>query len=189
MIYLPKTTFSKETESNKSLWDAWTKIHTAPGASGYDIEAFRSGKTTLEQIELTELPDVAGKSLLHLQCHFGLDSLSWARQGAIVTGVDLSSESITTAQQLSEECKIPATFICSDIYALPEKLDEKFDIVFTSYGVLTWLCDLDKWAEIIARYLKPGGTFYLVEFHPFTHMFDEQWQNIADNYFFSKEEV
>jgi SAM-dependent methyltransferase len=117
--------------------------------------------------------DVSGKSLLHLQCHFGMDTLSWGRRGAKVTGVDFSEEAINLARSLSEETGIKAKFICSDIYALPEILKGKFDIVFTSYGVLTWLPDLKKWAEIIAHFLKPGGCFYIVEFHPMTCVFDD----------------
>jgi 2-polyprenyl-3-methyl-5-hydroxy-6-metoxy-1,4-benzoquinol methylase len=112
------------------------------------------------------LADVKGKKMLHLQCHFGMDSLNWARLGADVTAVDLSDEAIKEAKQLNDALGLNAKFICCNVYDLKELLDEKFDIVFTSYGVVGWLPDLDKWAEIIAYYLKPSGTFYLAEFHP-----------------------
>jgi ubiquinone/menaquinone biosynthesis C-methylase UbiE len=173
------------TESNKKLWDGWTKVNAK--SDFYNLNAFKSGVSSLKKIELTELGNVKGKSLLHLQCHFGLDTLSWAREGAMVTGVDFSTESINLASQLSKELAIPAEFICSDIYELPQVLDKKFDIVFTSYGVLVWLCNLNKWADVVAHFLKPGGTFYIVEFHPFTNMFDQTWHHLNDSYFYSEE--
>ena len=118
-----------------------------------------------------------------------MDTLSWAGEGALVTGVDLSDEAIRVANELSEELNIKSQFICSNIYELPSKLDEKFDIVFTSYGVLPWLPDLNKWAEIVARYLKPGGTFYIVEFHPFIYMFTEDFTKLNQPYFYGKDPI
>jgi len=160
------------TQSNRKLWNAWTKIHEK--SELYDNESFKAGRNTLKSIELAELGEVRGKSLLHLQCHFGQDSLSWARLGAQVTGVDFSEEAITLARSLAGELGLEARFICSDIYELPEALDEQFDIVFTSYGVLSWLADLDEWACIAARYLKPGGVFYIVELHPISVTLDDE---------------
>lgn len=174
-------------ENNRKLWDGWTKINIK--SEFYNVNGFKSGQSSLKPIELHELGDVNGKSLLHLQCHFGLDTLSWAREGAMVTGVDFSNESIAFARELSTELKIPAEFICSDIYNLPQVLDKQFDIVFTSYGVICWLSNLDKWAELIARYLKPNGTFYIIEFHPFTNMFDEKWENLTDSYFYHNQPI
>lgn len=159
--------------ANRRLWDSWTKIHEK--SDFYDIENFKTGSNSLKSIEIDELGDVRGKSLLHLQCHFGQDSLSWARLGAQVTGVDFSNEAIKLGQLLAEELEIQARFICSDIYQLHSVLDEKFDIVFTSYGVLAWLDDLPVWAALIARFLKPGGTFYMVEIHPFASVLDD-WE-------------
>ena len=131
--------------------------------------------------------DVAGKSLLHLQCHFGMDTLSWARLGAHVTGVDFSAEAIALARSLSRELALEARFICSDIYALPDVLEEQFDIVFTSYGVLCWLPDLERWAQVIAHFLKPGGVFYIVEIHPFCDVFYDEAEagelRVAYSYF------
>lgn len=175
------------TESNKKLWDGWSKINFK--SDFYNVEDFKSGKSSLKKVELSELGDVTAKTMLHLQCHFGMDTLSWAKEGAEVTGVDLSSESIELAEQLSNELSIPANFICSDIYDLPKVLDKKFDIVFTSYGVLVWLSNLNKWADIVAHYLKPGGTFYIVEFHPFTNMFGESWEGINDSYFYGEQPI
>ena len=157
-------------DTNRSLWDGWAEINSR--AASYRTDEFRAGKNKLHAIELEEVGDVRGKSLLHLQCHFGLDTLSWARLGATATGVDFSPKGIAIAEGLSKELNIPAEFICCDLYALPEHLDRQFDIVFTSYGVLCWLPDLAKWGQLIARYLKPGGRFHIVEFHPFLFTFD-----------------
>ncbi|MBI2033395.1 MAG: class I SAM-dependent methyltransferase [Candidatus Levybacteria bacterium] len=153
---------------NKKWWNEVTSIHAKSAL--YNLNNFKKGKTSLESIEKEELGVVKGKSLLHLMCHFGMDTLSWAREGAIATGVDLSDHSIMLAQQLSREIKVPADFICSDIYNLPQVLDKKFDIVFTSYGVLCWVKDIKKWARLISHFLKDGGTFYIVELHPFCNI-------------------
>src|SRR5262249_22117064 len=126
-------------EANKELWNQWATLHI--DSEFYRAAEFRAGASTLKPIETAELMDVAGKSLLHLMCHFGLDTLSWARKGAVVTGVDLSDESVRLAQELSAKTNVPARFICSSIYDLPNVSDETFDIVFTSYGVLHWLSD------------------------------------------------
>jgi SAM-dependent methyltransferase len=157
--------------SNQGLWDEWTAINA--GSKVYDLEGFKAGRNSLKALERQEVGDVQGKSLLHLQCHFGFDSLSWARLGAQVTGVDFSPQAVRLARSLSAELNVPARFVCSDLYALPEQLDEQFDVVFTSYGVLTWLPDRARWAQIVARYLKPGGIFYIAEFHPFAMVFND----------------
>jgi SAM-dependent methyltransferase len=173
-------------ETNLALWNRWARINQ--GTAFYDLEGFKAGKTSLCAVELEEVGDVRGKSLLHLQCHFGLDTLSWARMGARVTGVDFSDEAIRLARSLSQETGIEARFICSDIYDLPNALAEEFDIVFTSYGVLAWLRDIKRWAEIAARCLKPRGSFHLVEFHPFLYMLDEeQAATVTFPYFHSPE--
>ncbi len=161
----------KYIKGNLEHWNELTPIHAR--SEFYDIEGFKKGRNTLESIELEEVGDVSGKSLLHLQCHFGMDALSWARLGAKVTGVDFSDEAISLARSLSKETGIKADFICSDIYELPKALNKKFDIAFTSYGILAWLSDLDMWAEVISHFLRPGGTFYMAEIHPFTTVFDD----------------
>lgn len=160
-----------QNRANLNLWNEWAAIHEK--STYYDMEGFRAGKLSLHPLEIEEVGEVAGKSLLHLQCHFGMDTLSWARLGAIVTGVDFSDKGIEIARRLGDELKIPATFVRSDIYRSPEVLTGQFDIVFTSYGVLAWLPDIRRWAQIVAHYLKPGGTFFIVEFHPFAHLFDD----------------
>ncbi|OGH37868.1 MAG: hypothetical protein A2905_02100 [Candidatus Levybacteria bacterium RIFCSPLOWO2_01_FULL_36_10] len=154
--------------ANKKWWNDVTSIHLH--SKLYDLPGFKKGKSSLVPIEQEEVGEVSGKSLLHLMCHFGMDTLSWARLGAIATGVDLSDDSIKIAKKLSKEINVPAKFICSDIYKLPDVLDKKFDIIFTSYGVLCWLSNIKKWAKIINQYLKVGGMFYIVELHPFTNV-------------------
>jgi len=149
---------------NKETWDKRTATHLT--SDFYDVDGFLNGNSSLKQIELDELTDIKGKSLLHLQCHFGLDTLSWARKGANVTGVDLSSEAINQANILKQKTALKADFICSDVYAFGENSKQQYDIVFTSYGAVCWLPDIELWAETVASQLKPGGTFYMVEFHP-----------------------
>ena len=156
-------------EANRGVWDAWTVAHTDSDHHA-DVAAVRSGGLSLRGIERAELGDVVGKRVLHLQCNMGADTLSLARMGAIVTGVDISDAAIAQARQLADETGLPARFVRSDVYALPDALDEQFDIVFMSYGALCWLGDLDRWARLVARYVRPGGIAYLVEMHPFSNM-------------------
>lgn len=175
-------------QANQRRWNQLTIEHEA--SAFYDLAGFKAGKDRLRSIELSELGTVAGKSLLHLQCHFGMDTLAWARRGAVVTGVDFSQNAIALAQSLSEELNIPARFYCTDIYELPGVLSGEFDIVFTSYGVLHGLPDLRRWGIIIAHYLKPGGIFYIVEDHPFFRVFrakPEGESRAERSYFFSEE--
>src|SRR5688572_13897461 len=136
---------------NRQSWNDRVDPHTR--SEFYDLEGFRMGNTSLKEIEIKLLGDVKGKDLLHLQCHFGQDTLSLSRMGANVTGVDLSDKAIDFARSLSKEINAPAEFVCSDIYSLPKNLHKKFDIVFTSYGTITWLPDLNKWAQVISKYL------------------------------------
>lgn len=159
-------------KNNQQLWDQWTRLHVSSGF--YDIQGFKDGKCLLSEIEIQELGDVRGKKLLHLQCHFGLDTLSWARRGAIVTGVDFSKQSIETAQNIASEVDIDARFICCDVYQLNEVLFDKFDIVFTSGGVLCWLPDLSEWARVICHFLTEKGIFFIREFHPVADIFDDE---------------
>ncbi len=158
-------------KANRNLWDKLARIHHK--SEFYDVEGFLKGNQTLDPIELEELPDLSGKKLLHLMCHFGMDTLSLARLGADATGVDFSSEAIELANELCKTTEVDARFVCSNVYDLPNNLDEKFDIVFTSGGVIVWLLDLEEWARIIAHFLKPRGFFYIREFHPFAYVFDD----------------
>ncbi|HTN45003.1 MAG TPA: class I SAM-dependent methyltransferase [Flavipsychrobacter sp.] len=166
---------------NKKLWDERTRYHI--GSDFYDQEGFIKGKSSLKDIERTLLGDIKGKSVLHLQCHFGQDTLSLARMGAQVTGVDLSSEAITLAEQTAAQLGIDADFICCNIYDLPKHLEKQFDTVFTTYGTVGWLPDLTIWAQLVARYMKPGANFIFVEFHPFIWMLDNNFSQIQYSYF------
>lgn len=150
-------------EMNRKAWDERARVHL--DSSFYDVPGFLQGKSSLTDIERSELKDVAGKSLLHLQCHFGMDTLSWAREGARVTGVDLSPVAIQQAEDLARQAGLSAEFICSNLYDF-EPGDCQWDIVFSSFGAVCWLPDLGRWATLIERCLKPGGQFYLAEFHP-----------------------
>lgn len=169
------------TELNRELWNAKTDYHIQ--SEFYDVEGFLGGKSSLNDIELGLLGDVGGKSVLHLQCHFGQDSLSLSRLGARVTGVDLADQAIAKARELTEQLQLPATFVCSDVYDLPQVLHKQFDIVFTTYGVLGWLPDLERWAGIVSHFLKPGGKLILVEFHPVVWMFDDNFTHVQYSYF------
>ncbi len=166
---------------NKQLWNEKTMHHTS--SAFYKMDDFLKGESSLNTIELELLGDIKGKSVLHLQCHFGQDSLTLARMGARVTGVDFSDEAINKAKALNEQLEQDVRFICSDVYSLPVVLDEHFDIVFTSYGVLGWLPDMKKWAEIVARFMNPGGTFVIAEFHPVVWMFSSDFRYIQYAYF------
>jgi len=172
-------------EANKELWNRRTTVHK--DSSFYDLEGFLRGKSVLTAIETSELGEVKGKSMLHLQCHFGMDSLDWARRGAKVTAMDLSDTAIDEARKLNNELGLDAKFICCNLYDLEKNLDEQFDIVFTSYGVIGWLPDLEEWARIAARYLKPGGIFYIAEFHPVVWMFDEEFTHVK--YYYENKEL
>lgn len=161
--------FKEYFDVNKETWNKKVAIHSK--SEFYDIEGFLKGKSTLNSYELTELGDVKGKSLLHLQCHFGLDTLSFSRLGAKCTGIDFSNEGIAQAQLLNSKLNLDAVFIESNVYDVAGNVKGEFDIVFTSYGVIGWLPDLTKWAEVIASKLKKGGVFYMAEFHPIAWMF------------------
>ncbi|MES2774472.1 MAG: class I SAM-dependent methyltransferase [Bacteroidota bacterium] len=171
-------------EANKDGWNKRTAVHIA--SSFYDNQTFKAGKNSLNKPELEELGSVEGKSLLHLQCHFGQDTLSWARLGAKVTGIDLSDLAIAEAKKLSAEINTPATFVCSNVYDLvghPEMPEAgSYDVVFTSYGTIGWLPDLDKWAAVISHFLKPGGIFYIIDFHPVLWMMDDDLSTIKYPY-------
>ena len=162
----------KYMQANQKLWDEKVAVHV--GSEFYDVPGFVAGDSSLYPVEEEEIGGlVKGKTLLHLQCHFGMDTITWARRGAIPTGVDFSEKGIEQARKLAGELGVDARFIHSNIYDLPDVLDETFDIVFTSYGVLAWLPDLKAWGQLIGCYLKPGGFFYMVELHPFSMVFED----------------
>ena len=179
----------KYTLQNKEAWNKRTLLHF--DSEFYDVEGFLNGNSSLKNIEMDILNnyDLKCKNILHLQCHFGQDTLSLTRLGANVTGIDISDTAISYANKLKEKMlhhgeKINADFICCNVFELPSHLDKKFDIIYTSYGVLGWLHSMDEWAKIISHFLKPGGILILVEFHPFIWLFNENdYSKIIYSYF------
>ncbi|AXG70000.1 bifunctional 3-demethylubiquinone-9 3-methyltransferase/ 2-octaprenyl-6-hydroxy phenol methylase [Kordia sp. SMS9] len=174
-------------ETNRETWNKKVAIHAK--SDMYNMEAFKNGNSSLMKYERHSLSAVAGKSLLHLQCHFGQDTLSFARMGATCTGIDLSDEAIKLAKSLNDELNLDATFHCCNVFDVNDHVTDTFDIVFTSYGVIGWLPDLTKWATIIASRLKDGGTFYMVEFHPIVWMFDYLQEPPVLKYAYNQDEV
>ena len=174
-------------ETNRQTWNEKVAVHTE--SDFYNNEGFINGKSSLMKYELEALGDVSGKSLLHLQCHFGQDTLSWARMGAECTGVDLSDAGIAFAKALSKKIETPANFVCCNVLETSKHITETFDIVFSSYGTIGWLPDLKPWGKMIAQRLNKGGTFYIVEFHPLVWMFDYTSGKAVLKYGYNQDEV
>jgi 2-polyprenyl-3-methyl-5-hydroxy-6-metoxy-1,4-benzoquinol methylase len=157
-------------QTNKVAWNEKVKVHSK--SVMYDLDAFKKGKSSLMSYEVEALGDVNEKSLLHLQCHFGQDTLSWNRLGAKCVGIDISDEGINLAKKLNAELNLDSEFICCNVLDTSKYVKETFDIVFTSYGVIGWLPDLKPWGQMISERLKKGGAFFIAEFHPIVWMFD-----------------
>jgi SAM-dependent methyltransferase len=169
-------------ELNRAYWDERVPIHVA--GDHYDVESFKRGREPIRPFELEEVGEVAGKTLLHLQCHFGLDTLSWARRGARVTGLDFSGPAIAAARAIAADIGIEAEFVESDLYDAPRALaDRRFDVVYTGVGALNWLPDIRRWAAVAAGLVAPGGFLYLSEFHPITWVFGDDALTIERDYF------
>ena len=165
-------------EGNRASWNVATKAHNSHKKD--QAKFFREGGHKLYPEELELLGDVKGKKVLHLQCNAGQDTLSIANLGGIVTGVDISDEAIDFARQLSADSGVPGSFHRADVYdwlGEAAKRDERWDIVFCSYGAIIWLADLDAWAKGFAKLLKPGGRFVTVEFHPVEMMFETDYSH------------
>ncbi|MDP9342574.1 MAG: class I SAM-dependent methyltransferase [Actinomycetota bacterium] len=154
------------------MWNEWVDINAR--SDFYGLDEFRRGGTKLRPYELEEVGAVRGKTLLHLQCHFGMDTLSWAREGAVVTGADFSERGIEVARSLAAELGIEATFVHANLYELPNVLEGQFDVVYTSRGALYWLPDMARWGQVVGHFLKPGGVFYVTEAHPFLMVLDDE---------------
>ena len=167
-------------EVNRESWDARVDPHVE--SDFYGMEDFLQGKTSLKPIELDLLGNIEGKRILHLQCHFGQDTISLSKMGAKVVGMDFSPKAIEQAINLAKKCETDTEFICADVYSLPEILDEKFDIVFSSYGTIGWLPDINKWAEVVSHFLKPNGEFIFAEFHPIVWMYDDDFTKVQYKY-------
>ena len=153
-------------EANRRRWDESVAIHLNSKTGAYRLPQFRAGADVLGPIESAEVGTVAGKRLLHLQCHFGLDTLSLARRGATVTGLDFSAEAIAAARALSAETGVPGTFVEGNVYDAARLVDGRFDVVYVTWGAINWLPDIRRWAAVVAHFLDPGGFLYLLEGHP-----------------------
>lgn len=173
--------FRSEIEENRAVWDQRVAVHL--NSAFYDMPGFKAGRNSLNSIELGLLGELKGLSVLHLQCHFGQDSISLSRMGAEVTGIDFSPNAIDTAKALAIELGNSTRFVCCDVYDLPLHLSGHFDIVFTSYGTIGWLPDLAPWARVVAHFLKPGGHFVMADFHPVLWMFDDTFRTLHYSYF------
>lgn len=172
--------------TNKTNWNQRVNIHVASDL--YDVKSFLAGSSSLRHIELPILESrLKGKKVLHLQCHFGMDSFSLERLGAIVTGVDFSEKAIEKALEIKDKLNSNVNFVLSDVLKLKECLEEKFDFVFTSYGTLVWLPDIDMWGDVIDYFLNPGGEFLMVDFHPVMYMLDDNFEQLKYDYFRRKE--
>jgi SAM-dependent methyltransferase len=169
-------------EINRALWDERVRIHVE--GDFYDVPGFLAGRSTLLPFEPTELGSVAGSTLVHPQCHFGLDTLGWARLGARVTGLDFSAPAIAAARELAGRAGLEAEFVEADVYDAPHALDGRiFDVVYTGLGALNWLPDIERWAATMAELLAPEGRFYMAEFHPFLEVFGDEELTLERSYF------
>ena len=173
-------------EINQELWNKKTSAHIQ--SDFYNVKNILKGESALIGPEVSLLDDINGKDVIHLQCHFGLDSLSLARLGARVIGLDFSDEAIAQAQELYKDQEVDLDFIVSDVYSAREHTIKEFDMVFTTYGTIGWLPDLELWAKTISSLLKPGGKLVFAEFHPVVWMFDDKFKKIDYSYF-NKEEI
>ncbi|MEU1285591.1 class I SAM-dependent methyltransferase [Kitasatospora sp. NPDC005856] len=169
--------------ANRANWDERVPVHAA--GPFYDLPGFVAGRDTLRDHEPAEVGDVSGRTLLHLQCHLGLDTLSWARRGAVVTGLDFSAPAVAAAADLAARIGADdARFVTSDVYGAAEALDGRtYDIVYTGYGALCWLPDLPRWARTVAALLTPGGFLYLAEHHPVADVLSEDGRSFEEDYF------
>lgn len=167
-------------DSNRAWWDEAAPLHAT--SNFYDLKEFVTGRDDIRPFEHDELGSVAGLTLCHLQCHIGTDTLSWARHGASVVGLDFSQPAIDVAQQLAEDCGLSAEFVCADVYDAPAALGhDRFDIVYTGIGALNWLPDINRWAATVAMLLRPGGFLYLVEIHPIIAGLDPEGERIVED--------
>jgi SAM-dependent methyltransferase len=176
--------------ANRASWVERVPIHVR--SAFYGVDQFLAGGDPLRgrPFEPAEMGDVAGRSLVHLQCHFGLDTLAWARRGADVTGLDFSAPAIEQARALATAAGLEAEFVQSDVYAARSALGRRtFDIVYTGRGALVWLPDIRRWADVVASLLKPGGFLYLSEFHPLAEILGDDDLTVRYDYFHTEPKV
>ena len=167
---------------NRRNWDERVPIHRRDRSGFYAVERFLAGEKRLHAIELGELGDVAGKRVIHLQCHFGLDTLILARYGASVTGVDFSPAAIAEARLLAAKTGLAAEFVCANVYDARRVVAGEFDIAFVTWGTICWLPDLTPWARTIAALLAPGGYLYFADAHPNMMILEEHDGRLVHEY-------
>lgn len=169
-------------QANLSTWNNRAALHIRDAAGFYNVDSFLAGEDKLYAVEASEIGDVAGKRLLHLQCHFGLDTLSLARRGAVVTGLDFSPVAIAAARDLATKANLPATFVEADVYDARRVIDGQFDMVYSTWGTICWLPDVKRWAKVVADMLAPGGSFYFLDSHPSAQVLDQRDAHLEPTY-------
>jgi SAM-dependent methyltransferase len=169
-------------KANLSNWNNRAALHIRDATGFYNVDGFLAGEDKLHAVEASEIGDVAGKRLLHLQCHFGLDTLSLARRGAVVTGLDFSPVAVEGARELARKANLPAAFVEADVYDARTAVDGTFDMVFSTWGTICWLPDVKRWAKVVADMLAPGGTFYFLDSHPSAQVLEERDGRLEPTY-------
>lgn len=169
-------------ETNRRNWDDRAAIHVRDEAGGYGVKAFLAGADTLHDIEHAEIGDVAGRRIVHLQCHFGMDTLSLARRGASCVGLDFSPVAIAAARDLQRKTGLDASFVEGNVYDARALIEGDFDMAYVTWGAINWLPDVFRWAAVVSSLLKPGGMLYLLEGHPFLMMLDETTPEMRPRY-------
>jgi len=176
-------------ELNRTWWDERAPIHV--GSEFYDLKGFLADPQadTLRPFEVAEVGDVAGRTLVHPQCHFGMDTLSWARRGATVTGLDFSTAAVDAANDAALAAGLAADFVAGNVYDAVDLVGGRtFDVVYTGLGAINWLPDIERWAEVMAALAAPGGTLYLAEFHPLHSVLGDEDLTVAYPYFHDRDE-
>jgi SAM-dependent methyltransferase len=177
--------------TNRAWWDERVPLHLA--SEMYDVDRFRAEIDDATAFPYEELGDVAGARLVHLQCHIGLDTMVLARRGARVTGLDFSEPAIEAARRIAADLGASdARFVVGDVLDAPAAIaaagiEPEFDVVFTGIGALAWLPDVERWADVVASLLAPGGRFYIAEFHPITDVLDDERGTVVVRDYFSRE--
>ena len=170
-------------EINRRNWDERAAIHARDTTGVYMLDRFRAGDGGLT-FEVAEIGDIAGRRILHLQCHFGLDTLRLVRRGAVATGLDFSGEALKIARALAEETGLKADFVQGTVDEAPQLTPGPFDLVFTTWGALCWLPDMRVWARVIASVLAPGGELYCADAHPGFTLLEEVAGKLVPTYDF-----
>ncbi len=169
-------------QANLSNWNNRAALHIRDATGFYNVDRFLAGEDTLCPIGSAEIGDVKGKTLLHLQCHFGLDTLSLARRGAVVTGLDFSPVAIEGARDLARKANVLATFVEADVYDARKVIEGTFDRVYSTWGTICWLPDVKRWAKVVSDMLSPGGTFYFLDSHPSAQVLDQHNGRLEPTY-------